>query len=201
MLELIMTQVRPAFRLLVFMTLLTGLFYPLAITGISQIFFFHQANGSLVVREGKKVGSELIGQYFDAPSYFWSRPSATSPYPYNASSSSGSNLGPTHPALGSLVKTRVEILRKNDPKTPLRPPIDLVTSSASGLDPHISPAAAFYQVSRIAQARGVSEQGIRVLVLKHIEKRQFGFLGEPRVNVLRLNMDMDSTFPGTGNKP
>jgi potassium-transporting ATPase KdpC subunit len=201
MLEPIMTQVRPAFRLLVFMTLLTGLVYPLAITGISQIFLSHQANGSLVVREGKEVGSELIGQYFDAPSYFWGRPSATTPYPYNASSSSGSNLGPTHPALGSLVKTRAEILLKNDPKTPLHPPIDLVTSSASGLDPHISPAAAFYQVSRVAQARGVPEQSVRVLVLKHVEKRQFGFLGEARVNVLLLNRDVDSAFPLIGNKP
>jgi K+-transporting ATPase ATPase C chain len=178
---------------MVFLTLsiLTGILYPLFVTGVAQLIFPVQANGSLMVREGKPIGSELIGQPFDDPKYFWGRLSATPDFPYNSASSSGSNLGPSNPALVEAVKARVEALQKDDPgnKSPI--PIDLVTASGSGLDPHISPAAALYQAPRVARARSVSEEQVRLLVGQFREPRQWGFLGEPRVNVLELNLALD----------
>src|SRR5215471_4901851 len=170
-------QVRPALTMLVILTVLTGLLYPLVITGIAQLLFPYQANGSLIVRDGKIVGSELIGQNFEQPKYFWSRPSSTSPLPYNAAASSGSNLGPTNPALLDAVKGRVAALRAVDPGNDAPIPVDLVTASGSGLDPHISPAAAQYQVKRVARARGLDESHVKGLVARHTERRQFGLLG------------------------
>jgi potassium-transporting ATPase KdpC subunit len=177
--------------LFIALSLLTGVIYPLAITGIAQLAFPHQANGSLIVRDGKTVGSSLIGQPFTDSKYFWSRPSATMPMPYNAESSNGSNLGPTNPDLMKAVKERIAALRKADPGNNAPIPIDLVTSSASGLDPHISPAAAEYQVGRVARARRLSIQTVRRLVAKHTEGRTLGLLGEPRVNVVELNLELD----------
>ena len=185
-------QLRPALTMLVILTLLTGLLYPLVVTGIAQLLFPHQANGSLIVRDGKVVGSELIGQYFDQPKYFWSRPSATSPFPYNAAASSGSNVGPTNPALIEAVKGRVAALRAADPDSDNPVPVDLVTASGSGLDPHISPAAALYQAHRVARVRELRESQVKELVALHTEARQFGLLGEPRVNVLKLNLALDA---------
>ena len=187
-----LAHLRPAILLTLVMTVLTGVAYPLVVTGVAQIFFPRQANGSLIVKDGKVLGSSLIGQPFADPRYFWGRPSATSPYPYNAAASSGSNLGPTNPALTEAVKARIEALRAADPGNTAPVPVDLVTSSASGLDPHISPAAAFYQASRVARARRLDEHAVRALVEQHIEGRQFGFLGEPRVNALALNHALDS---------
>jgi K+-transporting ATPase ATPase C chain len=184
-------QLKPALMTFLVLTVLTGLVYPLTVTGLAQLLFPHQANGSLIVRDGKVIGSELIGQYFDQPRYFWGRPSATSPFPYNAASSAGSNLGPTNPALAEAVKTRIAALKAADPGNNRPVPVDLVTASGSGLDPHISPASAAYQVSRVARARGVREEIVRQLVAQHTEGRQFGFLGEPRVNVLLLNLALD----------
>jgi K+-transporting ATPase ATPase C chain len=185
-------QIRPALTMLVLLTVLTGLIYPLAVTGLAQVFFSDQANGSLIVREGKTVGSKLIGQYFDKPEYFWGRPSATAPFPYNAAASGGSNLGPTNPALIEAVKARVAALRAADPDNNLPVPVDLVTASGSGLDPHISPAAARYQAKRVARARGLHETIVQKLIAGHTEERQFGLLGERKVNVLELNMALDS---------
>ena len=184
-------QLRPAVVLLVLLSVLTGLVYPAIVTAIAQIVFPHQANGSLIVKDGKVVGSALIGQPFDDPKYFWGRPSATLPFQYNAGSSSGSNLGPTNPALTKAVQERVDVLRAADPGNKALVPVDLVTTSGSGLDPHISPAAAMYQVSRVAKARRMDEAAVRSLVEQHTEGRQFGFLGEPRVNVLALNLALD----------
>lgn len=186
-----LTQLRPALMALAALTLITGFLYPLVITGIAQVLFPRQANGSLILIDGKPVGSSLIGQPFDAPKYFWSRPSATAPFPYNAAASSGSNLGPTNDALIKTVQTRIDALKAADPDNPLPLPVDLVTASGSGLDPHISPAAAEYQVRRIARARGLDETVVRGLVAQHTEGRQLEILGEPRVNVLVLNLALD----------
>jgi len=185
-------QIRSALTMLIVLTVLTGLIYPLAVTGLAQVFFPEQANGSLIVREGKVIGSKLIGQHFDKPEYFWSRPSATAPFPYNAAASAGSNLGPTNPVLLKAVKARVVALRAADPGNELPIPVDLVTASGSGLDPHISPAAASYQVKRVAHARSLDENSVLALVSKHTEGRQFGVLGEQRVNVLMLNLALDA---------
>lgn len=184
-------MLRPAAVLLAAFTVLTGLFYPAAVTGIAQALFPAQANGSLLRAGDRIVGSELIGQPFSSARYFWSRPSATAPSPYNGEASMGSNQGPTNPALQEAVAARVAALRAADPGNPDPIPADLVTASASGLDPHLSPAAAYYQVRRVARARGQSEARIRDMVAHHVEDRTFGVLGEPRVNVLRLNMELD----------
>jgi K+-transporting ATPase ATPase C chain len=186
-----MSYLRPALVSLGLFTLLTGLVYPLVVTGIAQAAFSRQANGSIIEHRGKEVGSELIGQPFSDPKYFWSRPSATGPQPYNGGVSSGSNLGPTNPALLEAVEGRVKALRDADPGNKAPIPVDLVTASGSGLDPHISPAAAEYQVSRVAKARGMDVEHVRNLVLTNTEGRQFGILGEPRVNVLALNLALD----------
>jgi K+-transporting ATPase ATPase C chain len=186
------TQLRAAIVIFVALSIVTGILYPLAITGVAQTLFSHQANGSLIMEGDTIVGSELIGQTFDDPKYFWSRPSAIG---YNAAASSGSNLGPTNPALLDAVKQRVETLQKADPDNKLPVPVDLVTSSGSGLDPHISPAAAEYQVDRVAKARQIEASQVRKLVAKHTEGRTFGLLGEPRVNVLLLNRDLEASFP------
>lgn len=182
---------RPALTSLILFTLITGVAYPLLVTGIAQVVFPFQANGSLVVRDGQVVGSALIGQPFDEPRYFWGRPSATSPFAYNAAASSGSNLSPTNPALVSAVQIRVDALRAADPTNQVAVPVDLVTASGSGLDPHISPAAALYQVSRVAGERKLEPSAVRALVERHTERRLLGLLGEPRVNVLALNLDLD----------
>jgi potassium-transporting ATPase KdpC subunit len=186
-----LAQLRPAIVVLIVLTVVTGVVYPLVVTGIAQLLFPHQANGSLIVKDGKVLGSALIAQPFDDPKYFWARPSATSPFPNNAGASSGSNLSPTNPALIKAVQDRVDALRAADPGNTSRVPVDLVTASGSGLDPHISPAAALYQLPRVAKARGMSEDAVRALVDKNTEGRQLGFLGEPRVNVLLLNLALD----------
>jgi K+-transporting ATPase ATPase C chain len=183
---------RPCLILFVLFTLLTGVAYPALITVIAQTVFHHQANGSVIVQDGKAVGSELIGQTFDDPSYFWGRPSATGPTGYNAAASSGSNLGPTNPALLDAIKARVEAIRVAHPDQSIPVPVDLVTASASGLDPHISPAAAEFQVGRVALARNLSEDKVRELIASNTEGRSFGVLGEPRVNVLRLNLALEA---------
>ena len=184
-------QIRPALLSLLLLTLLTGAVYPAVVTGLAQVLFPHQANGSLIVAGGQVVGSELIGQPFDSPRYFWGRPSATAPYPYNAAASAGSNLGPTNPALVDAVAGRVRALRAADPDNLQPVPVDLVTASASGLDPDISPAAALYQAPRVARARGLDENALRQLVNQYTVGRQLGILGEPRVNVLELNLALD----------
>ncbi|WP_457423602.1 potassium-transporting ATPase subunit KdpC [Roseateles sp. P5_E7] len=185
------TQLRPALTLFLLLSLITGLAYPLAVTGLAQVLFPHAANGSLVVDHGRPVGSELIGQAFTDPGHFWSRPSATAPAPYNAANSGGSNLAPTAPALVDAVKARIAALRAADPGNTAPVPVDLVTASASGLDPHISRAAADYQAARVARVRGLPVERVRALVDQHAETGQLGFLGEPRVNVLALNVALE----------
>jgi potassium-transporting ATPase KdpC subunit len=191
------SQLRPAFFMLLILTLITGVIYPLAVTGIAQIIFPSQANGSLIMADGKAVGSELIGQQFDDPGYFWGRISATGTFAYNAfnaenlTASSGSNYGPLNTALTDMVQARIDALKAADPDNTLPIPVDLVTASGSGLDPHISIAAALYQVHRVASARGMSDADVQSLVEKNTEGRQFFFLGEPRVNVLKLNLALD----------
>ena len=184
-------QLRSAIVVFVALTLITGVAYPALVTLIAQTAFPHQANGSLIEKDGKPIGSALIGQTFDDPRYFWGRPSATSPVTYDASSSTGSNLGPTNPDQKKAVQERMEAIRKAHPEQSGPVPGDLVTASASGLDPHISPAAAQYQIGRVAQARGLSENRVRHLVSSNTEERTLGVLGEPRVNVLRLNLALD----------
>jgi K+-transporting ATPase ATPase C chain len=184
-------ELRPAVISFLLLTLLTGFAYPALVTGISQALMSGKANGSLIVRGDKPVGSSLIGQSFSDPKYFWSRPSATGPMANNASASSGSNLGPTNPALMDAVKARVQALRDADMGNTQPVPVDLVTASGSGLDPHISPAAAEYQLARVARLRNLSSDAVRKLVAEHTEGRQFGILGEPRVNVLELNLALD----------
>lgn len=185
------TQLRPALTLFVLLSLITGLAYPLAVTGIAQTLFPRQANGSLVERNGQPVGSGLIGQAFIDPGHFWSRPSATAPTPYNAANSGGSNLAPTAPALAEAVQARIAALRAADPGNTAPVPVDLVTASASGLDPHISRAAADYQAARVARARGLPVPAVSALVAQHTEGRWLGFIGEPRVNVLALNLALE----------
>jgi len=187
-----LTHVRAAIVSLALLTVVTGLAYPAIVTGIAQLVFPHQANGSLIVKDGKPVGSTLIGQPFDDPRYFWGRPSATSPFGYNAGASGASNLSPTNADLIKAVQGRVEALRAADPGNTTPVPVDLVTASGSGLDPNISPAAALYQVGRVARARKLDEAVVRDLVARHTEGRQLGLLGEPRVSVLALNLALDA---------
>jgi potassium-transporting ATPase KdpC subunit len=183
--------VRPAVVIFAVLTALTGVAYPLIVTGIAQLAFPIQAAGSLIVRDGKPVGSSLIGQNFSDPKYFWGRPSATGPQPYNASNSGGSNLGPLNPALLDAVKGRIDALRKADPGNTAPVPVDLVTASGSGLDPHLSVAGARYQATRIANARRLPLAQVQQLIAQHTEGRLMGFLGEPRVSVLLLNLALD----------
>lgn len=185
-------QFRPALVMLMIMTVLTGVVYPLIITGVAQVAFPHQANGSLLQGKDALAGSSLIGQPNEHPRYFWGRPSATSPFPGNGTASGGSNLGPTSTDLISAIRERVEIIRKNHPDQQGSIPVDLVTTSASGLDPHISPAAAEYQVKRIAKERGLTVERVRTLVAENTQGRTLGVLGEPRVNVLELNLALDA---------
>ena len=183
---------RPCIVLFVLLSAVTGLLYPLVVTGAAQALFPVQANGSLVVRDGKPIGSTLIGQNFSDPKHFWGRPSATAPMAYNAQASAGSNLGPLNPALTDAVKARIEALRKADPGNAAPVPVDLVTASASGLDPHISPAAALFQVGRVARAQKLPLDEVRALVEAHIERPLLGLIGEPRVNVLSLNLSLEA---------
>mgnify|MGYP000846795289 FL=1 len=186
------TLLRPAVSLFVLLTAITGVAYPLAVTGIAKAIFPAEAAGSLIVKEGKAVGSSLIGQNFSDPKYFWGRPSATGPMPYNASASSGSNQGPLNPALSDAVKGRIEAIKAVDRNNVAPIPADLVNASASGLDPHISPEAATYQVARVAGQRHLLPADVKALVDQHTEGRQWGVFGEPRVNVLQLNIALDS---------
>ncbi|OOG35794.1 potassium-transporting ATPase subunit C [Rhodanobacter sp. C06] len=185
--------VRPALTLLLLLTVITGVIYPLVATGLAQLVFPQQANGSLIERDGKPVGSVRIGQSFTDPKYFWGRPSVTSPQPDNGINSGGSNLGPSNPALTDAVKQRIAALRAADPGNTAPVPVDLVTASGSGLDPEISPAAAQYQIARVARVRGLSEAQVAALVARATKGRQLGVLGEPRVNVLQLNLALDAS--------
>ena len=185
------TLIRPALSLFVLLTVLTGIVYPLAVTGVARVAFPAQASGSLILKDGKPVGSSLIGQNFSDPKYFWGRPSATGPMPYNGGSSSGSNQGPLNPALVDAVKGRVEALRAADPGNDAPVPVDLVTASGSGLDPHISAAAAEYQAARVGKLRGLSADAVKALIAQHTAGRFLGLLGEARVNVLELNLALD----------
>lgn len=187
------TQFRPALTLFVLLSALTGIVYPLAVTGVARLAFADQADGSLLVKDGKPVGSSLIGQSFSDPKYFWSRPSATGPMVYNAANSSGSNQGPLNPALMDGVKARLQALKAADPGNEAVVPVDLITASASGLDPHITPAAAEYQAARVARARGISPELVKSLIDRHTEGRLLGVFGEVRVNVLELNLDLDQS--------
>ena len=184
-------ELKPALLVLALMTALTGVAYPLLVTGIAQGLFSDQANGSLIEQDGKVVGSALVGQPFSDPKHFWSRPSATGPVPYNAGASTGSNQGPLNPALEEAVKARIDALKASDPTQTAPIPVDLVTASGSGLDPHISPAAARWQAPRIARIRGLAEAEVAKLIDAHTQGRQLGLLGEPRVNVLTLNLALD----------
>jgi len=186
------TLLRPVLAFLVLFTVLTGVCYPLAVTGLGRLLFPAQARGSLVSARGHVVASSLVGQHFHSPGYFWGRPSATSPTPYNALGSTGSNLGPRNPALATAVRERIVALQAADPGNRLPIPVDLVTASGSGLDPHITPAAALYQVGRVARARGLSVEAVRRLVAAHTEGRTGGVLGEPRVHVVSLNLSLDA---------
>jgi K+-transporting ATPase ATPase C chain len=187
---------KPAAMLLILLTVLTGVIYPAVVTIVAQIFFADKANGSLIYKaQGQAIGSELIGQAFNNPKYFWGRPSATSPYPYNAAASSGSNLGVTNPVLIDTISQRIKLLQAVDTANKAPIPVDLVTASASGLDPHISVAAADYQIKRVAKARKIDERKLRELVNAHTETRQWFVLGEPRVNVLQLNLALDAKQP------
>jgi K+-transporting ATPase ATPase C chain len=186
--------IRQSFTMLAAMTVLTGVAYPLLVTGAAQLLFHGAANGSVIERGGKQLGSELIGQPFADPEYFWSRPSATAPFADNPAASSGSNQGPTNPALTDAVKQRIDALRSADPDNKAPVPVDLVTASGSGLDPHISPAAAQYQIVRVARARGMAEADVARLVTNATVGRTFGVLGEPRVNVLELNLRLDGKW-------
>jgi K+-transporting ATPase ATPase C chain len=189
--QFIKQSIRPAVILFILLSIITGVAYPLASTALGKWLLPTQANGSLIEKDGKLIGSSLIGQNFTEPQYFWGRPSATGPYPNNAAASSGSNQGPLNPALAEAVKGRVNAMKVADPDNILPIPVDLVTASASGLDPHISPAAALYQVSRVAKSRGLSIASVQVLINDNTEGRQWGIFGEPRVNVLRLNIALD----------
>jgi potassium-transporting ATPase KdpC subunit len=189
---MIRQQIKPAILCFIILSIVTGIIYPLCVTGIARVFFNDKASGSLIYRDGKLVGSSLIGQPFDDPKYFWGRLSATSPAPFNAASSSGSNIGPLNPALIEAVKKRIDALKSADPDNPNPVPVDLVTSSASGLDPHISLAAAYYQVRRIARIRGLTEESVKTLIREHSRGRLFGVLGEPVVNILELNLALDA---------
>jgi len=186
-------QFLPALRMLVVLSILTGIAYPCLVTGIAQLAFPRAANGSLIVENGKVLGSSLVGQPFDDPKYFWSRPSATAPQPYNAAASSGSNQGPRNPALADAVANRIKALRDADPDAQRPVPVDLVTASGSGLDPDISVAAAEYQAHRVAKARGIADDKVLALIAENTTGRTFGVLGEPRVNVLTLNLALDRT--------
>lgn len=188
----ILTLARPAASLFVALTLITGIAYPLAVTAIAQLAFPEAAAGSLIDKDGKALGSRLIGQNFSDPGHFWGRPSATATLPYNASASGGSNLGPLNPALTDAVKERIETLKAADPGNAQAIPADLVTASASGLDPHISPAAAHYQLERVARARNIDVARLKALVARHTEERQWGVFGQARVNVLEINLALDS---------
>ena len=187
------TLIRPALSLFILMTVATGVLYPLAVTGVAKLAFADQASGSLIVREGKTVGSALIGQHFSDPGHFWGRPSATGPMPYNGAGSSGSNQGPLNPALVDAVKGRIEALKAADPDNKGPVPVDLVTASASGLDPHISVAGAQYQAARVARARRIEPAVVQSLIARHTEERLLGVFGEPRINVLALNLALDQT--------
>ncbi len=193
-----LNHLRAAIVIFVSLTLVTGVAYPLLVTGIGQALFPRQAQGSFIETDGVVHGSELIGQPFDGPQYLWGRLSATGPFPYNAASSSGSNLGPTNPALVDAIKGRIDALKAADPEAGDIIPVDLVTSSGSGLDPHISPAAAEYQIARIAKVRGISIENLREIIKRHTAGRTFGILGEPRVNVLLVNLELDATTSAPG---
>ncbi|WP_087724767.1 potassium-transporting ATPase subunit KdpC [Pandoraea sp. PE-S2T-3] len=191
------TLLRPMLSLFVVLSVITGLVYPLVVTGIGRVAFSREASGSLIYKDGKPVGSSLIGQNFDEPKYFWGRLSATAPMPDNGLASGGSNYGPLNPALADAVKGRIAALREADPTAALPVPADLVTASASGLDPEISPAAAAYQVSRVAKARGLTPDAVQALVARYTQGRQWGIFGEPRVNVLKLNLALDGLASGS----
>ncbi len=195
MLSTLTSQLRPAVSVFALLTLVTGLAYPYAVNGLAQATFPAEAAGSLIVRDGKLVGSSLVGQNFTDPGHFWGRPSATGPQPYNGAASGGSNQGPLNPALADAVKARIEALRVADPDNTAPVPVDLVTASGSGLDPHLSPAAAEYQVARVARARGLDPEDVRALVAQHRSEPQFGLFGDARVNVLTLNLALDALRP------
>jgi len=194
--------IRPAIVLFALLAVLTGIIYPLLVTAIATVAFPDQARGSLIMRSGKPVGSELIGQSFTDPKYFWGRPSATSPQPYNAASSGASNFGPLNPALTDAIKTRILALKAADPANRAPIPVDLVTTSGSGLDPHISVAAAQYQIARVARARSLDVWAVQALVAAHEQRRLWSLFGEPRVNILELNLALDGHAPSsTGITP